>query len=132
MPAGRLATKLRLKPGHRIAILNAPAGFEAALEAKELGLVVSPALASDHDAILCFATRLDAVLNSAAALKTALSRGGILWVCYPKLSSASRAGLDSDLSRDTLRCELQALGLEGVAMVAIDDTWSALRFRVVS
>lgn len=59
-----------------------------------------------------------------AALR-AVKPGGLLWVCYPK--GGVKAG--TDLNRDILWERMSKLGLVGVTLVAVDATWSAMRFR---
>ena len=51
-----------------------------------------------------------------------LTKPGILWVAYPK-------GNRADINRDTLWPILGEFGMRANMQVAIDDTWSALRFR---
>lgn len=51
--------------------------------------------------------------------------GGHLWLAYPKKSDAIR----SDLTRDHGWEPIDALGLLAVTQIAIDENWSALRFR---
>ena len=46
----------------------------------------------------------------------------VLWIAYPK---ANR----TDINRDTLWPIVAELGLRPITQVAIDETWSALRFR---
>jgi len=49
----------------------------------------------------------------------------LLWIAYPKQSS----GIKTDVNRDILwQLSLQT-GLRPVTQIAIDETWSALRFR---
>ena len=43
----------------------------------------------------------------------------------------STKALPTDLNRDIVRVTLEPLGLETVIQVAIDETWSALRAKVV-
>jgi hypothetical protein len=58
---------------------------------------------------------------------TALAEGdAILWFCYPKGTSKKYT---CDFNRDTGWASLGQLGWEPVRQVAIDDDWSALRFR---
>jgi hypothetical protein len=52
----------------------------------------------------------------------------ILWFAYPKGTSKK---YKCDFNRDTGWAALGAAGFEPVRMVAIDDDWSALRFRRV-
>jgi len=54
-----------------------------------------------------------------------LSKAGILWVAYPK-------GNRADINRDTLWPILGEFGMRPNMQVAIDDTWSALRFRALA
>ena len=44
-----------------------------------------------------------------------------LWVAYPKANK--------ELHRDTLWKLGESLGLTGVSLVAVDDVWSAMRFK---
>jgi hypothetical protein len=60
-----------------------------------------------------------AVLADAVA---ALRVVPVLWVAYPK-------GNRADINRDSLWPMLAEHGLRPITQVAIDETWSALRFR---
>jgi hypothetical protein len=51
--------------------------------------------------------------------------GGHLWLCYPKKGGAIR----TDITRDRGWEPLHAAGFLPVTQVAVDATWSALRFR---
>ncbi|OHR73439.1 hypothetical protein HMPREF3291_19240 [Bacillus sp. HMSC76G11] len=58
------------------------------------------------------------------------SRGEIricafIWVSYPNKSSNIKTDINRDQGWDVLINE----GLVGIAQIAIDDTWPALRFR---
>lgn len=50
----------------------------------------------------------------------------MLWVSYPKGEA-----IPTDLNRYIVRTTHDGVGLEVVSQVAIDDTWSALRAKVV-
>ena len=54
--------------------------------------------------------------------------GGRLWFAYPKRS----AGVTTDISRDEGWEPIREAGWDTVTLVAIDDTWAALRFRPVA
>jgi hypothetical protein len=56
-----------------------------------------------------------------------LVEDGLLWLCYPKKSSKVYKGLDC--SRETVATLLANEGFEPVRQVAINEDWSALRFR---
>ena len=53
-----------------------------------------------------------------------LTKPGVFWVAYPKANKA-------DINRDTLWPILAEHGMRPISQVAIDDTWSALRFRAL-
>jgi hypothetical protein len=63
--------------------------------------------------------------RSSSGVSAAVRPGGILCVSYPKQTSRAR----SELNRDVLRDELARRGWQAVAQVAVDDRWSALRFK---
>jgi hypothetical protein len=69
-----------------------------------------------------FARDASSLRNVLDANKDALSRPGAFWVAYPK---ANRA----DINRDTLWPIVAEYGMRPVTQVAVDDVWSALRFR---
>ena len=60
-------------------------------------------------------------------VKQAVAPGGLLWVSYYKGTAQTK----TDINRDTIHAYARTLGLEGVAMVSIDDDWSAMRFKLL-
>ena len=66
----------------------------------------------------------DAALLRRIVSEDASRLGGVptLWIAYPK-------GNRTDLNRDTLWPILAEHGLRPISQVAIDEVWSALRFR---
>jgi hypothetical protein len=54
----------------------------------------------------------------------AVNEKRLTWVAYPKAGQ-----LGTDLNRDSLAALLNASGIEPVRQIAVDDVWSALRFR---
>jgi hypothetical protein len=121
-----LLTKLRYRPGMRVCVLDAPSGFAAELANLPKTIECTTALKGPFDLVHAFFTRKSQVQRSAAKLKKALQPDGILWISYPKGDT-----LSTDLKRDVLRDTLAAAGLDSVAQVAIDDVWSAMRFKLV-
>ena len=53
--------------------------------------------------------------------------GALVWISYPKKSSR----LDSDLSREVVWAAMEETGWRPVSQIAIDEVWSALRFRPI-
>ena len=115
-----LAQKLKIKPGHRVRVVNAPDGLA-------LDLPEGAAAANDGpvDAALVFAaTRAELAALLPEAVQ-ALPEDGLLWAAFPKKAS----GQQTDLTQFAGWECLGPLGLEMVNLVAVDETWSAARLR---
>ena len=119
-----IAQKLHLKPGYRVALLNAPATYVAALGALPPGVELVRSLDASFDFIQLFVQQRADVDAQLPAAKQALRPKGLLWVAYPRGKA-----LATDLNRDKLAAAVQPLGFKAVAQVAVDDVWSALRFK---
>ncbi len=104
-------------------MLGAPATFEAELATAE-GLTRAEKLEKDLDLVQAFYTRRGHLEADLSRLQTSLGAGGRLWICYPKAK-----GLGTDLNRDVVRQTVSRAGLQTVALVAIDEVWSALRCK---
>ncbi len=115
-----LPAKLQIRPGTRTAVLDAPAGVDLGIPDADLA-----GSASDAQAVIAFAIVADDLERPAVADAVAAARNDDLaWVAYPKAGQ-----LGTDLNRDRLAAALVARGVRPVRQVAIDATWSALRFR---
>jgi hypothetical protein len=125
-----LSRKLNLKPEHEVmVVLHAPASFEAELQAlAAAGVLVARTTGPGLGFGLAFAVT-QAELNAAIAQLTAAAVGdAVLWFAYPKQSSKRYR---CEFHRDSGWDALAAAGYDSVRMVAIDEDWSALRFRKV-
>ncbi len=121
--------KLNLKEQREILVLRAPDSFEAAIDELE-GVRVHRAL-SDSAAItflLAFVTKQEEITRLAKAIGKKAKGDAIIWLAYPKGSSKR---FRCDFNRDSGWATLGTIGFEGVRQVAIDEDWSALRFRRV-
>jgi hypothetical protein len=114
--------KLLLKPGMRVGFVNPPAGHLDLLGPLPEGARV--AAAGEVDLLLVFARNRADVAAAAPEFKR-VSAGKLLWIAYPK--GGAKKG--TDLNRDILWEQVQPSGLVGVTLVALDDTWSAMRFK---
>lgn len=123
MPPSAIARKLLLKPNQRLLLLNAPE--EGLLGELPQGATVSTAARGEFDAGLAFVKDLKELEAHAPKLFKAVKHDGLTWLVWPKKSAKTK----SDLTRDVIWKWLAPRGYAGVANVAIDDTWSAFRFR---
>ena len=58
-----------------------------------------------------------------------ISDDPLVWLCYPKKSSKK---YKSELSRETMWDILGSYNMEPVRQIAIDEDWSAIRYRLVN
>lgn len=123
-----LIKKLNYKEQELVAILGAPESFDPSLNKWRELAAVDTHLKGDiqYDFALVFARTVSDIRQYASQLKDHLVEDAVFWVAYPKKSSKK---YDSDISRDSGWEAIGELGMEGVRQVAIDEDWSALRFR---
>ncbi|MEI4771303.1 DUF3052 domain-containing protein [Psychrobacillus sp. FJAT-51614] len=114
--------------GKAVLILNAPLSYKEVLAAFE-GRVDKEAIADNYGFIQVFGTSNEEITALSKSVIEVLEEDGLLWLCYPKKSSKVYKG--SDCSRDTVAQVLAEEGFEPVRNIAIDEDWSALRFRKV-
>jgi hypothetical protein len=124
-----LFAKLNVKAHARILVIDAPASFEHELDALKGVAIERTAPPEDSfDFAIGFAVTQAELDRVSAALASATTGDAIVWVAYPKKTSKRyRCEFDRDSGWHTLG----AAGFEPVRQVAIDDDWSALRFRRV-
>ncbi len=122
-----ISQKLIFKPGYKVLLINPPAGYESSLGILPPGLNISTKPSGQFDLIQVFASSRKELVVKLEGLKGLLKPNGLLWVTYPKGTSKIKA----DINRDSINEYAKSIGLHGVAMVSIDDTWSALRLKPV-
>ncbi|MBF8963415.1 YdeI/OmpD-associated family protein [Pontibacter sp. FD36] len=120
-----IARKLNLKVGWQVLVLNAQAGIVEALQSQGMTTHTSPEKGVEYDAVQVFATNSKELSYYIPLAVPSLKHNGMLWVAYPKKSS----GIKSDLNRDNGWESVSELGYAPVRQVAVDDTWSSLRFK---
>jgi hypothetical protein len=120
-----VARKLGLNPGMRALIIAPPPGYLKLLAPVPDGLTVSSRADGMYPFVQVFATRLAEIRAFAKKLPKHAAPNALVWISYPK--KASKTG--SDLSRDVIREAMKGTRWRAVSIVAIDEVWSALRFR---
>jgi hypothetical protein len=122
-----LSKKLGLKPGMRALVVAAPSAYLKSLAPLPEGVVISEAMGGTHEFVQFFATRRSDIEKSAKKLLKSAVPGALVWITYPKKTS----GVESDLSREEVWAAMEGTGWRPVSQIAIDDVWSALRFRPI-
>ncbi len=118
MAAKTVADKLLCKPGTKVwvshpeheALLELPGDAERVERPGAAGVAV------------VFAADAAALKETLEAHRDEVAAPPVLWIAYPK---ANR----TDINRDTLWPIVTAYGVRPNGQVAIDEVWSALRFR---
>ena len=122
------AKKLRLAPGHSVVVLKRAGGLPQVAAARprkhDNRAAVGPVL---------FVKDADKLRRLGSAAVHAATPNGLLWITYPK--GGKTEGM-TDLPatplwvrRDVLGEMTGETGYKAVAFVAVDDTWTALRFK---
>ena len=122
--------KLQFKNHDKIYVLGAPKEFKDVLEnmAEFTAVKKSPNCKQEYEFALFFVKSCADIAKYAEKAAARVSGDGLLWFAYPKKSSKNYT---TDISRDNGWYPLGDLGFEAVRQVAINDDWSALRFRRV-
>jgi hypothetical protein len=125
-----LSKKLGIKEGHRLVLLGAPDGFEAALAPLPEPVAVARRLSGTADVILLFVDREAELERRFAAIVEHLDPAGGFWVAWPKKAAAKAARISTDMTEDVVRKIALPRGLVDNKVCAIDDFWSGLRLVV--
>ena len=121
--------KLNLKEQKQILVLNTPESFEPELKTLR-GVTVQRDLksAGQIEFSLAFVTKQKEVDTLGKAIARKAQGDAVVWFAYPKGSSKK---YKSEINRDNGWQILGDAGFEPVRMVAIDEDFSAVRFRRV-
>ena len=122
--------KLNLKDQKSVVILNAPDSFEETIadisSERDVRRLIDDL--QEIEFIMAFVirqTEIDALVPQIAPI---LKGDAVIWMCYPKGTSKK---YKCDFNRDTGWKIMGEFDMEPVRMVAIDEDWSALRFKKV-
>ncbi|MGG0170189.1 hypothetical protein [Paenibacillus dokdonensis] len=111
--------KLRYKNGHAL-VLNAPEGYDLGIESE------SPD--SKAAFIQLFVHNAEQVHEWVPQVIPRLAEDAVFWITYPKQTSKMK----TDINRDSLWKLVESIApYRPVSNVAVDEKWSALRFRHV-
>jgi hypothetical protein len=119
MSTKSIAEKLQIKPNATVWISDA--AHRARVEPLPAGARVVDAMAQAGVALV-FADSAAAARAALTAHSDQLAQPAVFWVAYPK-------GNKADINRDTLWPILAEYGMRPISQVAVDEVWSALRFR---
>lgn len=119
-----LATKLGIRPGFRLLLVDAPSGYLDLLGPLPDGVIVENRRHAPLDFIQFFVRERGALQSAFPSLAKDLRPDGMLWISWPKRASKQPTDLDENIVREIgLAC-----GLVDVKVAAIDQIWSGLKF----
>jgi hypothetical protein len=120
--------KLNFKSQTPILVLGAPSSFAAELAAmkKETEIHAQPQKGVTYAFVLAFGEKRADIEKAGAAVTKVLEGDAVCWFAYPKGTSKK---FKSDVNRDDMWELLSRFSVRPVRQIAIDDDWSALRFR---
>jgi hypothetical protein len=123
-----LPRKLGIKPGHRVALLDAPAGFDATLGPLPDDVRVQRGLGGTAplDVAVLFVTERMELAARLDPVRRRLAQNGGLWIGWPKRT----AKVPTDITEDVIREVALPTGLVDNKVCAIDDVWSGLRLVI--
>ncbi|MEJ7586502.1 MAG: YdeI/OmpD-associated family protein [Ferruginibacter sp.] len=125
-PSQSLLEKLQLKDEKNLLIQGLPSTVEKQFVKISFAKNVTPLLKSRKiDFALIFAISHKQLQDILRDVVPALHEDAKLWIAYPKVSSK----IVSDLSRDCNWGCISHFGFEEVRLIAVDNIWSAVRFK---
>lgn len=122
-----LAKKLQIKPESHWLLYNAPANFLDSLTPLPDGAQVTFNTVGDFNGILLFVTNSAELTTELKVIVPLLKADTVFWIIYPKKTSNIVTDLEMMSSWD----EPTVYGLRPVASAAVNETWTALRFRPI-
>jgi hypothetical protein len=122
-----IAQKLFIKPGNKFLLIDPPAGYLAQMGEFPEGTIILSDSSCLVEVIQVFVTNRAELIEQLPRLKQLLALKGMIWVTYHKGTSKVK----TDINRDTINTYAHTIRLEGVAMISIDEDWSALRLKLI-
>jgi hypothetical protein len=121
-----LLEKLQLKDEKNILIQGLPSSVEKQFIRLNFAKSVTPLLRSRRiDFALVFAVNKKQLTDILHDVLPALAENAKFWIAYPKVTSK----IASDLTRDSNWECLEKFGLDSVSQIAMDNVWTAMRFK---
>jgi hypothetical protein len=118
-----LHRKLGVKPGSRVLVRAAPPAFELDDVPRDAVVHRRPA-GGGYDVAIVFCPDRRRLEERFATTAERLTVAGCIWIAWPKRASGVETDLDENVVRDVGLRE----GLVDVKVLAIDETWSGLKF----
>ena len=121
-----LVKKLGIKAGDVLYVKNAPADYAELCAGLPPDTSVVKRLSGAPRFTHLFTASRAELAAELAKLRKRIAQDGVIWVSWPKKSSA----VASDLNEDDIRRAALPRGLVDVKVCAVDETWSGLKLVI--
>jgi hypothetical protein len=117
--------KLGIKAGHRVAVVDAPAGAVANLGELPEGVSIQNGMPRDgrFDVLIWFVSKRAGFERRLLTIRRGMPPAAAIWIAWPKKAS----GVATDMTENVIRAIALPTGLVDNKVCAIDETWSGLR-----
>jgi len=118
-----LIDKLGWKKGSKAIVIALPANYDALVDGAAIAPKKTAPSTGSYDFIHLFVKDMASLSRDLPKLEPRLADGGMIWVSWPKKTSA----MFKDLTEDGVRKVCLPLGLVDVKVCAVDNDWSGLK-----
>lgn len=125
MSEKNIPQKLFLKENHRFLLIDPPQNYRNLLGRLPDGVALLEKPVAPVDLIQVFARNRSELAEKIATILPLMTEKVVLWVSYIKGTSK----IKTDINRDEIAAYAQTLGLQAVAIIALDQDWAALRLK---
>lgn len=122
-----ITQRLFIRPGNKFLLINPPAGYIEKMGEIPKGVTILRSASGPVDVIQVFVANRAELEKQLPQLKELLAPKGMIWITYHKGTSRVK----TDINRDTINAYAGSIGMTGVAMISIDESWSALRLKLI-
>jgi hypothetical protein len=117
------AIYLKLKFKAKAVAINVPAEFKILF--KQYGFAFKFSTIKENTNVIVFVNSNSELVEFLDTQFKRISYDGVFWIVFTKQSSK----IKTDINRDIIMQAVQPCGLDTVAAISINETWSALRVR---
>lgn len=123
-----LLKKLQVKPGYVVKVIDAPEPLGAIFGDIPSNIAINYSEEADFNALIAFTITKDQLHQQLKNNLKYIDAKSIIWIFYPKKTSKIKSDLDLMKSWE----ELDTFGLTPCASAAVNETWTALRLKLIT
>jgi hypothetical protein len=121
-----LPQKLGIKPGLIVVVIDPPENYRKLLSQIPSGVNFATRPVRNTKFIHLFIKERRALEKHLSSLRRKIAEDAVLWVSWPKKSSA----VPTDVTEDVIRAVALPIGFVDIKVCAVDETWSGLKLMI--